>query len=199
MLKTAIGTKKRHHSRKKTASANPAHKNQWKTARFFWPFFQLNPAPPTGFSKHFTVHRVVSPFPSFRHEAAVGEWCFQKFPLQPCHAIICFGGLKELDLLTQKGVSKDGFFPTCRFFLLSDVLMKRGLTKTGFVYNVTMWSKVSKADLPHYWSMQIDERLWIDVRPLCGLLLHAAKQCWWKYQVVLTDGPRVKRVRTKMT
>ena len=118
MLKTAIGTKKRHHSRKKTASANPAHKNQWKTARFFWPFFQLNPAPPTGFSKHFTVHRVVSPFPSFRHEAAVGEWCFQKFPLQPCHAIICFGGVEGVRSTHPKRCFKGWFLSNLSFFFV---------------------------------------------------------------------------------
>ena len=107
---------------KKAASANPAHKNQWKTARFFWPFFQLNPAPPTGFSKHFTVHRVVSPFPSFRHEAAVGE--------------CCFGGVKGVTSTHPKRCLKGWFLSNLSLFFLSDVLTKRGPTKTGFVYKV---------------------------------------------------------------
>lgn len=120
----------------KNSIRKPGTQKSMENCAFFLAIFSAQPGPTNRFLE--TLHGSSSRFalPFLPSRSCSGWVVFSEISLTTLPFNVFFGGLKELDQLTQKGVWKDGFFPTCRFVFECDVLTKRGPTKTGFVYKV---------------------------------------------------------------
>ena len=134
----------------------PGTQKSMENCAFFLAIFSAQPGPTNRFLE--TLHGSSSRFalPFLPSRSCSGWVVFSETSLTTLPCDFIFWGLKELHQLTQKGVWKDGFFPTCRFFCWVMFWRREGQQKQ---VSFTRWSKVSKADLTNFWNVEIDERL----------------------------------------
>lgn len=100
----------------KNSIRKPGTQKSMENCAFFLAIFSAQPGPTNRFLE--TLHGSSSRFalPFLPSRSCSGWVVFSEISLTTLPFNVFFGGLKELDQLTQKGVWKDGFFPTCRFF-----------------------------------------------------------------------------------